>query len=34
MELAMDVSETFVGNVGVDLGAGNTSMTQKFLDCP
>jgi hypothetical protein len=32
MELAMDVAQTFIGHVSVDLGGHNTAMPQKFLN--
>jgi len=32
VELAMHVPQPFVGNVSVNLGAGNAAVAQKFLD--
>ena len=32
MKFSVDVTEAFIGDMGVDLGGSNVSMAQKLLD--
>jgi len=33
MKLAVNISQSFLGNMSIDLGSKNTSVSQEFLNC-